>query len=49
MRGGDPMSAVGLLVALAVLIAIAVLSLLYGVDTRPSAADRREMWFGHRC
>ena len=43
------MSALGLLVATGILVVIAVLSLLYGVDTRPSAADRREVWFGHRC
>jgi len=42
------MSAVGLLVAFAILVAVAVLALLYGVDTRPSASDRREVWFGHR-
>ena len=43
------MTAVGFLVAFAILVAVAVLALLYGVDTRPNAADRREVWFGHRC
>jgi hypothetical protein len=43
------MSVVGLLVAVGILVAVAVLALLYGVDTRPTAADRREVWFGHRC
>jgi hypothetical protein len=43
------MSALGLLVAFAILVAIAVLALLYGVDTRPGAGDKRETWFGRRC
>lgn len=43
------MTAMGLLVALAILVGVAVLALLFGVDTRPSAGDRREVWFGHRC
>jgi hypothetical protein len=43
------MIAVGLLVAFVIMVAVAVLALLYGVDTRPTAADRREVWFGHRC
>lgn len=43
------MSAVGLLVAFGILVAIGVLAVLYGVDTRPTASDEREVWFGHRC
>jgi hypothetical protein len=42
------MTAVGLFVAVAILVAVAVLALLYGVDTRPTASDRREVWFGRR-
>jgi len=42
------MTAVGLLVALGIVVAFAALTLLFGVDSRPSAADRQDVWFGHR-
>ena len=39
------MSALGLVVAFAILVAIAVLGPIYGVDTRPTADDPPERWF----
>jgi hypothetical protein len=42
------MSALGLLVAFAIFVAIAVLGLLFGADSRPTAADPPQMWLPHR-
>jgi len=40
------MSDLGPVIAFAIFVAIAVLAPLFGVDTRPSAQDRPEPWFG---
>jgi hypothetical protein len=42
------MSALGLVVAFVILVAIAVLAPIFGADSRSTAADPPEVWFGHR-
>lgn len=42
------MSALGLVVAFVILVAIAVLAPIFGADSRPTAQDPPEVWFRHR-
>ena len=42
------MSAVGVAVVFAILIAIAALAPIFGADSRPTVQDSPEAWMGHR-
>jgi hypothetical protein len=42
------MTAIGALLILAAMVAVAMLAPLFGVDSRPSADEPAELWFGHR-
>jgi hypothetical protein len=42
------MQGLGLAIAFAIFVAIAVLAPILGVDSRPGADDRPEAWFGSR-
>lgn len=42
------MSALGLAVAVTILVAIAVLAPLFGTDSRPGVQDPPEVFFRHR-